>query len=545
MPQRGPGRRRCMTTLLDNASEVPHETAPSHTAGPNSPLARWVFPSLGVVSLLASCILWSLKKPLSGDELFTHVEIADPSLGHLMHAALHLGGAGMPLFYLTAWTWAHLFGLTDLSLRLYSSLSVCAAFLVFLAAMRRRFTARAAFLGVAFALFSCLIVVDQNVEARGYGLYFLLAALAVAQALKIAETPQPRSRDLALLALSQAGLVLGHVLAPIYAGLILLALIAGDLWQHRFRLRVYLCCIAGWLALIPWIPAIQASMAVGKPHTWIPVPTLSDLAVGLSFWLFAGIYFPLLHNFPFGLAAGWACAIVCIVGLLSKAIDTLKSSDSAKRSATLIALALLVAPVVFFAVSRVASPIYVARYMVPSSLGVAILAVTWAADRKPNVKPGTVIRALLLPAALLLLPLAAALLAQPNRLDVAGIDRVAAGRPLVCPWLQDFLLLTRYSASPARPQFPLDENAALRGPAGAIGGFNLMRNYRREGYLAAQLRDAPGILNQPDFLVLDDTETNWFTVEIASQPRFTWRILAQIDPTHRIIEVSRRWQAPA
>src|ERR1700728_3558417 len=200
------------SVLTPPSIETSRVPDPQSSVGSGTPLDRWILPLLGVVSLLISCVLWSSKKQLQGDELFTHVEIADPSLAHLMHAALHLGGAGMPLFYCTAWIWAHLFGLTDLSLRLYSSTSVYAAFLVFFLAMRRRFTARAAFLGVAFGLFACLIVIDQNVEARGYGLYLLLAALGVSQALKIAETPDPHPRDLIFLALTQAGLVLGHVL---------------------------------------------------------------------------------------------------------------------------------------------------------------------------------------------------------------------------------------------------------------------------------------------------------------------------------------------
>ncbi|HEX4311132.1 MAG TPA: glycosyltransferase family 39 protein [Acidobacteriaceae bacterium] len=495
---------------------------------------RWILPLLGIVSLLVSCVLWSRKKPLSGDELFTHVEISDPSLAHLMHAALHLGGAGMPLFYFTAWIWAHLFGLTDLSLRLYSSISVCAAFLVLFVAIRRRFTARAAFLGVAFGLFACLIVIDQNVEARGYGLYLLLAALAVSQALKVAETPQPRPHDLVFLALTQAGLVLGHVLGVLYGGLILAALIMGDRLHQRFRTRVYLSCVAGWLALVPWIPAIQASAAVGKPHSWIAVPTISDLAIGLSFWLFGGIYFPPLRNHPLGLAAGWGCAMICVIALLATAIVGLKSSNSVRRPTFLIALALLSAPVVFFAVSHIASPIYVARYMIPSALGIAMLAVCRAEETKSRFSSGS----LLLAFVFLLFPVAAALLAKPATLDVARIDAIAAGRPIVCPWLQDFLLLTRYSADPAHPQYPLDENAALRGPAGAIGGFHLMSNYRSQGYLTSQIIDAPQILGRPTFLVLDDTDTNWFSLEIANQPRFTWKVLAQIDPTHRLIEVA-------
>jgi hypothetical protein len=528
-----------MTTLLtaSPSSEAHREAQPSPAGEANSRLWRWLFPLLGVGSLLASCILWSFRKQLAGDEPFTRVELGDPSLRHLMHAALHIGDASMPPFPFTAWIWAHGFGLSDLSLRLYSCAGVCGAFLVLFLALRRRFPARSAFLGVAFGLFSCLVVVDQNVEARSYGLYLLLASLAVAQALTVGETPRPRPRDLILLALSQAGLVLGHVLALVYAGLILVALLAVDLVQRRFRLRVYLCCVAGWLALVPWIPAIEASAAVGKPHTWIPMPTFADLAIALSGWLFGGIYFPLFRNVPLGLAAGWGCATVCVVVLVAAAVLRLKSSPSAaSRAAIFMAFALLLAPFVFFAVSHLASPIYVARYMIPSAIGVAILAVLWMEQRPVSRANSGVVLA----SVLLLLPLAAAVLARPDFLDVARVDRLAAGRPVVCPWLQDFMIMNRYNADPSPPLYPLDRTAALGGPAGAIGGFNLMQNYGREGYLMPQLRDASAILSQDSFLVLDDTATNWFSLEIAGNPRFASKLVARIDDHRRLMEVDRR-----
>jgi hypothetical protein len=77
----------------------------------------------------------------------------------------------MPLFYLTVWPWAHLFGLSPLSLRLYSSVGVCAAFVTLYLALRPRFTAAAAFLVVSLAMFSNYILIQQNAEARTYGLY--------------------------------------------------------------------------------------------------------------------------------------------------------------------------------------------------------------------------------------------------------------------------------------------------------------------------------------------------------------------------------------
>jgi 4-amino-4-deoxy-L-arabinose transferase-like glycosyltransferase len=499
------------------------------------PFYRRILPLLGVGSLLVSCVFWSARKQLAGDELFTWAEIRDPSFAHLLHAMSRLGGGGMPLFYLTAWPWAHVFGLSSISLRLYSSVAICAAFLVLLAALRRRFTARAAFLGVAFALFACFVVVDQNGEARGYGLYLLVAVLASVQCLRIAETPRPRPRDLVLLVLTQAGLVLGHVLGLLYAGLLLLALIAADAWERRLRPRVYLCCIAGWLALIPWIPAIRASMAVGKPHGWIPMPAIGDLATGFSFWLFAGIYFPVMQHHPAGLVAGWFCAVACVLFLVASAINALRTAAPARRPVYLLAFALMLAPLVFFVVSQLASPIYTPRYMIPSVIGVAILSVSWVERSRAGQENRTALLSLIV----LLLPIASAALATPTSLNVARIDQLAAGRPVVCPWLRDFLTMERYSSQAASLEYPLDWPAALAGPPAAVGGFHLMQNYRREGYFAANLQDVSAVLSQPAFLVLDDTQTNWFHLAIENNPRFTWRLLAPIDTSHRLLEVTQ------
>jgi 4-amino-4-deoxy-L-arabinose transferase-like glycosyltransferase len=521
-----------MSTVVANPSESSHEEQELPQSA--SPLFRWIFPLLGVGSLLASCILWSLRKQMWGDEVFTVTELRDPSLLHLLHAVPRLGGAGMPLFYLTAWPWAHLFGLSDLSLRLYSSLGICGAFLILLAAMRRRFSYGAAFLGVAFGFFTSLIVLDQNSEARSYGLYLLLCALAVAQALKAAEVERPRARDLILLSLTQAGLVLGHILGLVYAGLILLALLAADLWQRRFRTRVYLACIAGWLALVPWIPAIQASAAVGRPHGWIAVPTLSDLAASLSFWLFTGLYWQLPHVPAVVLVAGWLCAVACVVVLVLASLQGIKASPT-QRPVYLLGFALILGPLAFFVVSRLAAPIFLPRYLIPSALGISILASAWAAPSKAG--KGTAVT--LLSFALLLLPIATALLAHPTGLNVARVDQIAAGRAVVCDSLKDFMVMTRYSARPNQAEYPLDEAAASTVP-GVDTDVRLLTNYRREGYLTENLPDPSLILSQKSFLVLDNSGAPWFPVVIEHNPRFTWKTLAQIDSSRRLIEVDQK-----
>ncbi len=519
------------------ASQTRRESDALRETSSDAWLWKGLFPGLGVISLLLSCILWSLRKPMWGDEVFTHIELSDPSFGHLLSAVTRLGGAGMPLFYLTAWPWAHLFGLSDLSLRLYSSVGVCGAFLILLITLRRFVAPSSAFLGAAFGLFASLIVLDQNSEARGYGLYLLLCALAIAQVSKVAQTGRPRWTDLPLLALTQAGLVLGHVLGLVYAGLLLLALVVADAAQRRFRLRVYLWGLAGWLALIPWIPAIRASAAVGRPHGWISVPTVADLGASLSFWLFTALYWQISTHPPVALIlAGWFCAITVVLVLVVTAAWSFRSATRDQRSLYVIGFLLVAAPIFLYLISVTITPVFLPRYTVPSAMGVAILAAAWA----NRVRAGKGIAGLALAGGVLLLPIAAALLAHPESLNVRRVDSITAGRPIVCDSLKDFLVMTRYGARPSSPEFPLDWEAALASPPGTTADVRLMRNYLQEGYLAAQLLEPSAILNQGSFLVLDNSAANWFHVAIENNPNYTWRIVAQVDAERRVVIVERK-----
>ncbi len=506
--------------------------APQPLASEPAGSARaWLFPALGVASLVVSCVLWSLKRQMWGDEVFSWTELGDSSLGHLLHAVVRLGGAGMPLYYLLGWPWAHLFGRSDLSLRLFSCAGICGAFLVMIAALRRRLGMRAAFLGVGFGLFASLLVVEQNCEARDYGLYLLLASLAVAQLLKVAETPRPAPRMLSLLALSQAGLVLGHVLGMIYGGLLLAALIAADAWQRQFRPKVYLCCMAGWLALVPWIPAIQSSIAVGRPHGWNPMPGIGDLLIGCSFWLFGGLYWQVVpHSAIVALLACWLAAVLCVGFLVATGIRHMQR-DPRRRPMVLIALALLAAPALFVAISHIVAPIFVPRYMLPSALGVALLAAVAFEGTRLMRERMTV----LLSCGVLFLPIGAAMLARPANLDVTALVGIANGQPVVCDSQKDFLVMTRYRPGSAR--YPMDFQALAQGSGGPDQ--RLMENYLRQGYFPGDLPDLRQVLAEQRFLLLDNTESDWFQRQIASNPLYRWKDLAQIDPQRSLIAVER------
>ena len=336
-------------------------------------LASYWPPLLAIASLLASCTLWSAKKMPWGDECFTYFEVREPSPLHLYHAAQHLGGAGMPLFYLTAWPWGHVFGLSPLSLRLYSSVGICAAFVTLYLTLRPRFTAAAAFLGVSLAMLSNYILLQQNVEARTYGLYLFLAALSIAAWLRVAENQQTSSKMLLALCLSQAGLVLGHVLGLMFGAMMLMALIISDRLRGNLRPKVYFCHAAGWLALLLWFPAIRASAAVAKPHGWNVTPHFSDLAAQLSFHSFIGPFVGHRVGFLIAFLLGLACMGALIV---AEAV-AFKQSDCPPCPALILAFSLVLVPLILFVISRTITPIFVPRYLLPSCFGIAILFASW------------------------------------------------------------------------------------------------------------------------------------------------------------------------
>lgn len=520
---------------LTAAQPAPPAHAAENAAATSSFLDLWPGPILAALSLLVSCILYTARGRQVVDESYTHAELGDPSFFHLWHALPRLGAGGMPLYYLTLWPWSRLFGSGDLALRLYSSLSLALALVLLTLLLRRRLPAQAAFLGVAFGFLTSLMILDENVECRGYGLYVLLAVLAIAAWLRVAETPKPRPRDLALLTLTQAALVLGHVLALLYAGLLLLALLVLDRLNRRFRPRVYLCLLAGWLALIPWIPVIRSSMAVGRPRSWIPMPGLGGLLTGLTSWIFTGFYWPALKNHPLVMMAPWLAAFLIMAVLVVSAVRALRSGPSARRPLLLLGLALAAAPVLFFTVSHLIGPVFIPRYMILSALGVAVLAAAWL-ERHPlrNARVSWILAAILL-----FVPIASAAFAPPANLDVASLDRIAAGRPIVCDWSRDFLILDHYDAHPARFQYLLDWPSALAGPRVAVTDVHLMQNYRAAGYFPGQLPDVSQVLARPSFLLLDSTEANWFQLRIAHNPQFTWKLVAPLDSTRRVLLITR------
>ena len=533
-----------------------------------------------VLSLLVSCILWSQHKQIWMDEVFTWKEVSDPSLWHLFWAIRHGADGGQPLFYLSAWLWAKAFGTAVLTLRLYSSLAVCAALVVVWRTVRRFYGVSATAIGVLFFWGTSNLLLDQNVEARFYGLYLLMVAITVNLYTRLVARPRTTRWLLALAFLSQASLVLTHVLGVIYSGLILLALILYDAAAGRLRLKLYLAYSAGWLALLLWVPAILSSMAAGKPHGWMALPTLVDVRTGYLFvdslqWL--RLSRRLSWNIGFTLVSRGAefliyvpLAAVFLLSLRRLLQSGWRTIAQPKHALMLLAFVLLSMPLVLFALSHLITPVYSPRYFLPSGIGLVVI-LTASADALGADVPrrsGQPSRWLWASAILLLmiLPVLTAMAVGPMHLswaylDVEGIDRSGpAAVPVVAPWEEDFVTLMRLSRRPERYYFVLDWPAALAGPRASVLYYHLMQSYRNSGYYAGNIQDRNTFLcSHTDFLVLDSPNANtlnasngnspdfkrpnWFDVTVRTAPEFDWKAVAPFDgaeTTRQLIAVHRK-----
>jgi len=517
-----------------------------------------------VLSLVVACVLCSFHKQAWTDEVFTWTELSDPSLGHLYYAVQHGADGGMPLFYTTAWLWAKAFGTSVLALRFYSCVGVCAALVVTWRTLRRVYGTWATAFGVLSFWGTSGLVLDQNAEARFYGLFLLTVALALNIYARLNVEPAPKLRLLLLSLLSQAALVCSHVLGIIYGGLILLGLILSDAARRRFRPRIYLFQSAGWLALLVWLPSIRASMAVGKPHGWIGKPQLKYLFPAYLFAPFEQ-WFLLLerhagdarwkmvhHIVEFSMLI--ALAVILLLGLRRLLAAEQRISPDPRSALLLAGYLLLSAPVILFVLSYLVTPVFVARYMLPSGIGLAIVLADFADARGSDSRTSSRFAWAGVAMFLAILPALSSLVMPPlpsswQFLDVQRLDHtVPANTAVVTDWEDDFAKFMRYSpGSQAHYYFLLDWPAALAGPKPAVTYYHLLSSNRDAGYYPGSIQNSDAFLcSHTDFLVLDthligqDADgPTWFDQRIRQTPGFSWRVLDSFDAPY-FPEVKRK-----
>jgi hypothetical protein len=472
--------------------------------------------------LLVACLIISPKEMFWNDELYSWYLLSDPSFRNMWQAFGDKINNTPPLYFILGWIWAQVFSASELSLRLFSSLGIGVAFVLIWITLRRYY----AFLPVAVALISVFctseLILQQNTEARMYGLFLATAALVFWMYDQLCRQEVLSNRLLILNFLVHAAFVNTHLHGLFFSGAILCAIVFRDILASDFRIKVYLTVVLGWLTLILYIPAFMVQSDAGRPRSWMPEPLLQDLTILL----------PISNTFVHLLAI----VVVVIIGLIPLAFSKKERPNPSPISwkedprihLILFALAVLLVPVGVWLISKVSRPIFFDRYFMPTLIGWAILLThmntllfanlkhrillptRWPKILGPLVHKGPLVLLMVSCFVMLIRPIQKALIQKENKV-IFGEDYFPKGYedlPVVCQLAGIFPVYMAYSEHRDQYFYVLDHDAAMEEASGPFGFQEykhmdaLQRNYGN--YFKDQIIESEDFLNRfQKFLVLD------------------------------------------
>lgn len=433
-----------------------------------------------------------------GDELFGWALVTDPSWSHMLRAwNLGADGGGIS-FYVLCRLWLGILGRSELAFRAFSAAGVFAAFCIMWMVLRRYYQPLAAAGALYIVFLGSPTILNQMIQCRFYGLLLAASALVI-YAMTLRSGSLSKCPSLTFVFASNLLLVSTHPLGAGFSAVLLGAYFLVDLLSRRPQWASYLAVFASWSVLLFSRTALEASAAVGKPWFWTMKPTFGDLVQYFtpSFSMLQPKLFLLL---AFGLLA------------------TSKGRLAVKMRFDLLlpAAALLFCPVAIWLLSQHGTSYFVARYMIPVSLGVAVV-IAEALDAIANSRflhDGAPVVAVLLVLVILVPEGRFAFGFYPEHLRFPSSDftgdlarQLPKNTPIVVTNTNVFQLLEYYRGRSDLPFiYPLDFPLALdRATArDVVSGENEMRNWRSAGYFSPNIRDSAEFLSRtPHFIVLE------------------------------------------
>ncbi|TFI54878.1 hypothetical protein BLD44_007770 [Mastigocladus laminosus UU774] len=337
-------------------------------------VCEYVLPVFIVLSLITSCIIISDKKYFWNDELYSYYLLNDKSFINMLAAFHDKINNTPPLYFILGWLWVRVFGSTEISLRLFSSIGICIAAVIVWLILRKSYNFLSTSIGVVSVFCSSNIVIYQNSEARMYGLFTALCALGLLQYTVLNKTSKDINWKYLLPNICvHAAIVNTHLFGLFYSGAILLSLIIRDNYLKCFRIRIYISIFLSWFSLVIYIPSFINQSDAGYPRSWIPIPSLNDLTNLLNFSSssFINLILLLLLFIHFIIYA-----IFCKKYNLTYSSNLINQDNKRKKEITpflLIAFIFITTPILIWVISHTFKPILVDRYMIPSALGWSIL----------------------------------------------------------------------------------------------------------------------------------------------------------------------------
>ena len=322
------------------------------------------------LALILLCVHRSATHLLWPDELLGYRLLAAPTLSAMLRGWYHGADGGGLLYYLTARLWTSFFGLSALTLRLFSTAGTIAALWLVWTAARRLVPTLAVVCAIILVYLIPQEFLFQTCDARFYGLF--LAASALAGLLFLRSAEQPLSRlGLAGTALAHTFLVGSHLLGIVYS----VSLVAGMFLlsrQWRTQRPAAVAAASSWLLLpLSW-HAAQASASIAVKPFWSKSPGADDLLTALTL------------SSP--LATG-LLALLLFLYLLTRTIPALRRQLSSSApppppsarnpllppAARTLILCEIAAILILFLKSQIDAPVFRERYLLPATLATTLL----------------------------------------------------------------------------------------------------------------------------------------------------------------------------
>lgn len=305
----------------------------------------------------------SRTRLLWADELLCYKVFADPSLLHRLRAWYRGADGGGLLYYLLGSLWFRLFGLSELSLRLFSTAGMGVALVALWATLRRyASTLLTAFcLGVVF--FTPPALLWQEVNGRFYGLLFATATVVALLTLYVLEHSRPSRLLLAALFLAHACLVTSHIFGLLFSFSFVVGTLIADRLRHWVRWPVYLLPACSWIFAVISLPATRASGSVAGKFFWTHKPVMADLLFSIA---------------GYGRLTSSLLAVCLGTALLRWVAWQMTGRGRPVRlrppfAPSVLVASLVLADLLFFAKSQVGSSIFSDRYLLPMLIASALL----------------------------------------------------------------------------------------------------------------------------------------------------------------------------
>jgi len=326
---------------------------------------EYTIPVAFSLSLIFACIITSGKSYLWSDELLSLYFVNDPSFTHMITALSDTINSSPPLYFVLGWIWSKIFTASELSLRLFSCISICFAQTIVWLTLRRTYSFWAASWGTLIGLASNQIIF-QNSQSRFYGLFIAICALVFMKFDSLCRQRYKYSNS----EFSNSGLLVNifihiaiiytHFYGFLYSGATLFALIISDKYFKIFRPKIYASFILAWLAFIPWIPAFIRQSQLG---TWMEKPALKDLVYSFNDWS-PRFFLPIL------------LIVLCLI-LVIKPKGIYNFNHTKKKdieiSLLILASSWVSISILTWLVSISLQPVFLQRYLIPAQISWSIL----------------------------------------------------------------------------------------------------------------------------------------------------------------------------